>query len=1010
MRTTNGVLRRALGGAVGFYLMAALTFAGCDDDRLGRVVGELEVVELMDFGPVSLGRTKHRRVEVRNVGRAPVQINHWGLEKPVGADWTVDTDALVTLEAGQTIELPLSFAPASLGVRAARLTVENDSERTPSVSIELRGEGVLGKAELDAADLDFGKVAVSTAAVLPIEFTNSTAHPAEVTLFTPAGDDPDEFHTVPSGDIVVPPGETLVVEVSFRPQRLGLHNARLDVLTCPTCDRESISLRGEGIAATLEANPREVDFGYVEPGHPATRQVEITNRGTNPARIRAVSLDQDVSNEFSTAGVSGTVTLGEGESVIIEVTFTPQALASREGALRIEATANGDETLLVPLKGHGGGPDIVVRPESLGFPRTGVGLSVEKSVVIYNAGHDPTGNLPLEIRAIYIDAASSPDASNFSLSFRRQAPVRPVTLQAGVSETVFVTFNATREGRATAFLHIESNDSDEPLLIVPLTASASVLGPCEWESIPPQLNFGAVNPDESARLSFGIRNIGPNPCGLANIRLSSSTPPVFSMDHRSTVIIEPGEQLVVPVRFAPDGPGSWTGRVEFDVVSPTAPRGQVELIASSIDSCLEFEPQTVDYGVVGLQCIPPVRRVAVHNACAVAVDLHSAFVGASGSDEFRLQSGGLARTLQPGEQTLLEVTYEPTDEGPDDAPLFVQTSISPDPLLVGLVGEGALRPMATDTYVQPERLEVDVLFVVDNSGSFIEEQDYLAANFDRFIQSATARGVDYHLAVTTTGLYPYRGSWSDCPGGVNGGEAGRFFPVDNSRPRILTPATPNVREVFMQNVHVGICHWWEEGLEAARLALSPPLIDHYDAPNHPEPNDGNAGFLRPDAKLSIVWLSDEEDSGSVPTQEFIEFFLGLKPGRPDLVTGHAVVGMPSCITAPSVGTRYMAVANALGGLIADVCDPDWGGVLQRIGEDTFTARTVFPLSQAPDGRDFVITIDGVDVPAKGPGSQTRWRYDPTIGAFGAIVFESRFAPGPNTTLDIGYPVPCPPSW
>lgn len=1009
MRSTNGILRRALGGAACTYLVAALALAGCDDDKLGRVVGELEVVELMDFGAVSLGRAKQRRVEVRNIGRAPVKISSCALEVPAGVDWTLDSDSLVTLEAGQSMELPLSFAPASLGLRAARLTVENDSERTPSVSIDLRGEGVLGKAELNASELDFGKVAVTGTSTLTIELTNTTAHPADVTFPKTSGDDPDEFHTTPSGDLVVPAGGRLVVEVSFGPQRLGAHSARLDVRPCPSCDVEPIALRGEGIAASLEANPREVDFGFVEPGRPAVRQVEITNLGTKPAVINSVTLGQASADEFSTPGVAGTVTLGEGESVLVEVTFTPQVLAAREGTLRIEATANGNEVLIVPLKGHGGGPDIAVRPEALGFPRTGVGLTVEKSVVIYNAGHDPTGARPLEVRAIYIDGPSSPDGSSFSLSFRRNGAVGPVTLQAGETETVFVNYHATREGKASAFLHIESNDNDEPLLIVPITASAKELGPCTWESIPPRLNFGAVNANASARLSFAIRNIGPNACGIANLRLAPSTPAVFGMDPRSTVIIEPGDQLVVPVQFNPDGPGSWTGLVEFDVVSPTDPHGQIELIARGIESCLEFEPQTIDYGVVGLQCIPPVRRVAVRNACAVSVEVYSAFVGASGSDEFALQSGGQARTLRPGEQTLLEVKYEPTNEGSDDAPLFVQTSVSTDPLLVGLLGEGALRPTATDTFVQPVVIEVDVLFVVDNSGSFTEEQDALAKNFDRFIQSANARGVDYHLAITTTGLYPYKGSWSDCPGGVNGGEAGRFFPVDNSQPRILTPTTPNVRDVFAQNVKVGICHWWEEGLEASRLALSPPLIDNADAPNHPERNDGNAGFLRPDAKLYVIWISDEEDSGSVPTDEYVQFFRGLKPGRPDLVTGSAIVGMPSCITSPSVGTRYMAVADALGGLIADVCSPDWGGVLQRIGEDAFTARTVFPLTQAPDGRDIIVTVDGLEIPAKGPSGAMQWRYDPTIGTFGAVVFESRYAPGPNSTLDISYAVPCPPA-
>lgn len=1006
MRSTARGARGVLKGMLWIGLVAMVS---CSTENVSPVTGALEVTEILDFGAVSLGRARERKVLVRNVGRAPVRISECVLEKPVGVDWKLPTTGHLTIDAGEEREIPLSFAPAALGQRAARLRLANDSERTPELTIELRGEGVLGRAELGNDALDFGKVAVRSIASLSLELINDTDHPAEVTVPEATGDDPDEFRTRPSGAVVVPAGQTLTVEVTFSPQRVGIHHAELVVFPCPTCPAEPVSLSGEGIAASLVADPREVDFGFVEPGRTAVQQVEITNVGTKVAVVHRVYLGQSTPSEFATDGLPGPVQLAEGESVVVEVSFSPGALDGKDGTLRVEATANGDETLVVPLKGHGGGPDIEVRPEALGFPRTGVGLTVEKKISIYNVGHDPTNVRPLQVTAVYIDGASSPNGGDFSLSFRNGAPVGPVTLQAGDAEAVFVQYHALRAGDATAYLHIESNDADEPLVIVPINASAKDLGPCSWQAVPEVLDFGSVAQGQKVQLSFAIRNVGPNSCAVANVRLSRSTPPVFELAAVSTRIIAPGEQLTVPVIFKPTGPATWSGLVEFDVSSPTAPRGEVRLIARGIDACVHVEPATIDFGVVGLQCLPPTRSVAVRNACALPVELYSARVGTSASDEFTLQSGGDERTLQPGEQILMQVTYEPVDEGTDDAPLFVETSAVEDPLLVGLLGHGALRPTATDTYVQPPRMEVDVLFVVDNSGSLMEEQDAISRNFDRFIQSANARGVDYHIAVTTTGLTAYKGGWSDCPGGVDGGEAGRFYPVDNSRPRILTPTTPNLRDVFAQNVKVGVCHWWEEGLEAARLALSPPLIDHADAPNHPAANDGNAGFLRPEAKLYVIWISDEEDAGNRPTGEYVDFLRSLKPGRPDLVSASAIVGRPSCVTSPTVGARYMEVVDALGGMVADICSPDWGGLLQRIGDDAFTPRTVFPLTQAPDGRDLVVRIDGNEIAPVASDGTLQWRYDPTLGDHGAVVFEPGHAPGPNSTLEITYPVPCPPA-
>jgi hypothetical protein len=435
----------------------------------------------------------------------------------------------------------------------------------------------------------------------------------------------------------------------------------------------------------------------------------------------------------------------------------------------------------------------------------------------------------------------------------------------------------------------------------------------------------------------------------------------------------------------------------------------VLLVARGLSPCLTVDPDRLDFGAVGLACAPPVRSVMVRNTCSQPVGIASCDVGTGASDAFTVDPAASGpRTLAPGDDLLVPVTYDPDAEGDDLAPLYVATSLSPAPLLVPLSGRAQLRPTHTDAYTLPPRNQVDFLFVVDNSGSFTEEQDALARNFDAFIRTASANGTDYHVAVTTSGLTSYRGGWADCPGGVYGGEAGRFFPVDNARPRVLTPQTPDVRAVFEQNVKVGICHWWEEGLEASRLALSEPLVSHADDARTPEPADGNGGFLRPDASLYVLYVSDEDDSGLGAPDDYVRFLLSLKPGRPDLVHASAILGLPSCPTAPSVGTRYMQVVGALGGIVADICSPDWNGIMDRIGQDAFRPQTTFPLSRLPDGRDVTVSVAGADVPRAAQDGSRNWRYDPAIGAFGAVVFDEPRAPGPGDVVEITYPVPCPP--
>jgi hypothetical protein len=48
--------------------------------------------------------------------------------------------------------------------------------------------------------------------------------------------------------------------------------------------------------------------------------------------------------------------------------------------------------------------------------------------------------------------------------------------------------------------------------------------------------------------------------------------------------------------------------------------------------------------------------------------------------------------------------------------------------------------------------KIDILFVVDNSGSMAQEQANLATNFPQFISVIEASGLDYRVAITTTGM------------------------------------------------------------------------------------------------------------------------------------------------------------------------------------------------------------------------------------------------------------------
>lgn len=171
----------------------------------------------------------------------------------------------------------------------------------------------------------------------------------------------------------------------------------------------------------------------------------------------------------------------------------------------------------------------------------------------------------------------------------------------------------------------------------------------------------------------------------------------------------------------------------------------------------------------------------------------------------------------------------------------------------------------------------DILFVVDNSGSMEDKQDNIARNFDAFIDEIAGAG-DYRIAIVTgdtspsmdgfeqTGNYvlsykstePYtltgfsRRSCTLVTEATSGAHVkhGCFRGGGRKSDWVITSDMPREQqiELFRQNVHVGTCTGGEEALNGMLLALE-----------NTRPGRCNEGFLRDDANLVIVILTDEDD-------------------------------------------------------------------------------------------------------------------------------------------------------
>jgi hypothetical protein len=147
--------------------------------------------------------------------------------------------------------------------------------------------------------------------------------------------------------------------------------------------------------------------------------------------------------------------------------------------------------------------------------------------------------------------------------------------------------------------------------------------------------------------------------------------------------------------------------------------------------------------------------------------------------------------------------------------------------------------------------KMDLLFVIDNSGSMAQEQTNLIANFPAFISVLDASGLDYRVAVTTTARnYTYNMSTplGNIPQSTSG-ESGAMLMKGTMTKRWIDKGDPDVAGTFSTLANVGTGGSSDEmPLGAVRDAFEDRMTD-----------GTNMGFRRQDALLGIVILTDEND-------------------------------------------------------------------------------------------------------------------------------------------------------
>ena len=259
---------------------------------------------------------------------------------------------------------------------------------------------------------------------------------------------------------------------------------------------------------------------------------------------------------------------------------------------------------------------------------------------------------------------------------------------------------------------------------------------------------------------------------------------------------------------------------------------------------------------------------------------------------------------------------------------------------------------ASDTKVTFNRA-VDILFVVDNSGSMESHQTNLAKNVKLFTQAILANQLlDYHIGVVTTDM-------------DESSESGKLY----GSLKYITRTTPNGAAILEASLQPGTGGSSEEQEFAPVVAaLTPPLATGF-----------NKGFYRPDAYLAVIMITDEEEQSYISSKDFYKFLLGLKSGDATKVITYGVylpTGDPKCEYGEQ--TKLEEFFKLASSKTFGLCDVDFGMKLADLGADlVHRVGTVFYLTR-PAQSDTIKVVFGSQVVPNDP--KLGWIYDPSRNA------------------------------
>ena len=293
--------------------------------------------------------------------------------------------------------------------------------------------------------------------------------------------------------------------------------------------------------------------------------------------------------------------------------------------------------------------------------------------------------------------------------------------------------------------------------------------------------------------------------------------------------------------------------------------------------------------------------------------------------------------------------------------VFAMMGCQPDYGIVGEIGteyvyievpkEGPDTEIWVDSFIQPTSMEgVDILWVIDTSGSMHDDEPRLLAGIDAMMSSLPPQGWRLNMI-------------SNSPPHVH---------TDAQFPLVPGDTLSDAQAMFhsMKNGH------YEMGFDALEAYLY----------HNPYANQ----WMRNEAALLVVFVSDEEDQSNQTVAEFVNYYTGLRQHVFLASIVHLDPAESLCnYTSYNTGYNSIDATQRLGGVVVDICSEDWAPGVQDASAQVEPYEEL-KLSHRPIKNEIYVFINGVP--------NYDWYY---VRSDNTVYFD--IIPESNDLVEIAYP-------